>query len=46
MQQVLQAENAESLELLARNFPVSHSQSTLLMRSINFAPGGLLQQVL
>ena len=46
MQQVLQAENAEAAELPARESCFSHSQSKLLMRSINFAPSGLLQQVL
>lgn len=46
MQQVLQAPNAEATELLAREFAFAHSQLKLLMQSTNFAPGGLLQQVL
>ena len=46
MQQVLQAENAEAAELLVRESSLFHSQSKLLMQSINFASGGLLQQVL
>ena len=46
MQQVLQAENAETTELPAPKFAFSHSQSKLLMWPISFAPDGLLQQVL
>jgi hypothetical protein len=46
MQQVLQAENAENDRIAgARSLFFSFS-SKLLIRSINFAPSGLLQQVL
>ena len=46
MQQVLQADNGEAAELPAREVCFYHSQSKLLMWSINFALSGLLQQVL